>query len=153
MSSILKALRKVGEEKRVDQHAAPDLRLDQGITPVKSKLFLPLLIGIVLGAVVIAPLFLLASKESALVTKAYPVAKIPPVKNAQAVATSEEVVTVETKTVASVATVSLSPQNKIADQGRKDLTEPTKTSAVNLRPEPVTIPEPGKRVAPSLHRQ
>ncbi len=148
MSSILKALRKIGEEKRVDQHAAPDLRLDQGLTPVKSKPFLPLLIGIALGAVVIAPLFLLASKESTPVTKAHPVAKVPHAEKAQVVAKPEEAVAVETEVIASVTTVSVSPQNKIADQGRKDLTGPTKMSVVTSLPEPVAIAEQGKRAAP-----
>ncbi|MCK4508097.1 MAG: hypothetical protein KAU27_06140 [Desulfuromonadales bacterium] len=146
MSSILKALRKIGEEKRVDQHAAPDLRLDQGLTPVKSKPYLPLLIGIALGAVVIAPLFLLASKESAPFAKDHPVVKIPPVSKAQPVATPVETVFVETKVVASVATVSVSPQAKIADQSRKSPTDATKTSVVSLQQEPVTIPERDKKV-------
>lgn len=45
MSSILKALRKIEEEKRVASHAAPDLRVDQGGTPMKEGSFLPFLIS------------------------------------------------------------------------------------------------------------
>ena len=51
MSSILKALRKIEEEKRAEGQAAPDLRMDQGVAPVTSKPFLPLISGVALGAV------------------------------------------------------------------------------------------------------
>lgn len=51
MSSILKALRKIEEEKRVASHSAPDLRMDQGHSARKGWPFLPLVAGIVLGAV------------------------------------------------------------------------------------------------------
>ncbi len=75
MSSILKALRKIGEEERADQHAAPDLRLDHGLTPVQTKPFLPLLVGIALGAVVVGLLFLLPFNDSDSVTKVQPLVK------------------------------------------------------------------------------
>ena len=51
MSSILKALRKIEEEKRVANHAAPDLRMDQGNPGKKARPYLPLAAGIALGAV------------------------------------------------------------------------------------------------------
>jgi len=50
MSSILKALRKIEEEKRVTNHAAPDLRMDQGNSGKKARPYLPLVAGIALGA-------------------------------------------------------------------------------------------------------
>lgn len=50
MSSILKALRKIEEEKRVASHAAPDLRMDHGHSARKGWPFLPLVAGVALGA-------------------------------------------------------------------------------------------------------
>ena len=144
MSSILKALRKIGEEKRADQHAAPDLRLDQGLTPAKSKPFLPLLIGIILGAVVIGPLYLIASKDSASVTKVQPVAKdqpavkSQPVTKVQLVAKPAEPVIVETKSVDS-AEISKTPVVTL-------LPEPVTTPAPVITPKPVTIPEQDKKI-------
>ena len=54
MSSILKALRKIEEEKRVANHAAPDLRMDQGNSAKKARPYLPLVAGIALGAVCVS---------------------------------------------------------------------------------------------------
>jgi hypothetical protein len=54
MSSILKALRKIEEEKRVANHAAPDLRMDQGNSGKKVRPYLPLVAGIALGAVCVS---------------------------------------------------------------------------------------------------
>ena len=71
MSSILKAIRKVEEEKRVTSHAAPDLRSDQGATIHVKKSLGPLLIGMMLGAVCVG-LFLYASYEQENVVKAQP---------------------------------------------------------------------------------
>lgn len=57
MSSILKALRKIEEEKRRTGPAAPDIRSDQGVVPRKSRQWLPLLAGILLGALTVGVLF------------------------------------------------------------------------------------------------
>ncbi len=54
MSSILKALRKIEEEKRVANHAAPDLRMDQGNSGKKARPYLPVVAGIALGAVCVS---------------------------------------------------------------------------------------------------
>ena len=54
MSSILKALRKIEEEKRVASHAAPDLRMDQGNSGKKTLPYLPLVAGIALGVVCVS---------------------------------------------------------------------------------------------------
>jgi len=57
MSSILKALRKLEEEKRGGKLAAPDLRVDQGQSTRKRGLLLPTVTGGVLGAVIMGLLF------------------------------------------------------------------------------------------------
>jgi general secretion pathway protein B len=123
MSSILKALRKVGEEKRVDQHAAPDLRLDQGLTPVESKPFLPLLTGIALGAVIVGLFFLWVQKD------AEPVAKVAPLT------ATAQVVSVEKKTVDLAAPAKLLSKDKASDQSFKDLSESIKVPVVVVSPE------------------
>ncbi len=64
MSSILKSLRKIEEEKRGAVHAAPDLRVDQGFVPVKPKRLLPLLTGLALGAVIVGLFFLWPSRST-----------------------------------------------------------------------------------------
>jgi general secretion pathway protein B len=63
MSSILKALRKIEEEKRVASHAAPDLRMDQGGSVKKSWPLLPLVGGAALGAVCVGLLSFWLSPE------------------------------------------------------------------------------------------
>jgi general secretion pathway protein B len=57
MSSILKALRKLEEEKRGGKLEAPDLRVDQGQSVAVGKSLLPLIVGVVLGAVVVGLIF------------------------------------------------------------------------------------------------
>lgn len=123
MSSILKALRKVGEEKRVDQHAAPDLRLDQGLTHVEPKPFLPLLTGIALGAVFVGLFFLWVQKD------AEPVAKVNPS------AETSPVVSAERKTVDLDAPAKIPSEDKTSDQSLKDLSESIKIPVVVLSPE------------------
>ena len=63
MSSILKALRKIEEEKRVASHAAPDLRMDQGKAETKPRPLLPLIAGVALGAVCVGLFFLWSSSD------------------------------------------------------------------------------------------
>ena len=57
MSSILKALRKLEEEKRGGKLEAPDLRVDQGQSAAVGKSLLPLIVGVVLGALVVGLIF------------------------------------------------------------------------------------------------
>ena len=64
MSSILKALRKIEEEKRVANHAAPDLRMDQGNPGQKPRPYLPLAAGIALGAVCVSLFSLWLSSDT-----------------------------------------------------------------------------------------
>jgi|GEM_PF-1797809 len=63
MSSILKALRKLEEEKRGGKLEAPELRVDQGQPVTKPGPLVPLAVGILFGAVVVG-LFFLWSTES-----------------------------------------------------------------------------------------
>lgn len=58
MSSILKALRKLEEEKRGAKLAAPDLRVDQGRPEAAGRPFAPLAIGAVSGTVLVGLFFL-----------------------------------------------------------------------------------------------
>jgi len=129
MSSILKALRKVGEEKRVDQHAAPDLRLDQGLNPAESKPFLPLLTGIALGAVIVGLLFLWVQKGTE------PVAIVMPTTE------TAKVVTVGKKAVDFAAPVSISSDDMGSDQSLKTLSASTNVPVVVLSPEPKIVVE------------
>jgi general secretion pathway protein B len=57
MSSILKALRKLEEEKRGGKLEAPDLRVDQGQSVAVGKSLLPLIVGVVLGALAVGLIF------------------------------------------------------------------------------------------------
>lgn len=76
MSSILKSLRKIEEEKRGVVHAAPDLRVDQGFVPAKSKQLLPLLTGFALGAVIVGLFFLWSSRPTLPEVKSQPLAVV-----------------------------------------------------------------------------
>lgn len=129
MSSILKALRKVGEEKRVDQHAAPDLRLDQGLTLAESKPFLPLLTGIALGAVIVGLFFLWVQKD------AEPVAKVVPLTS------TAQVVSVEKKAVDLAVPANILTEEKTSDKSFEDLAESTKVPVVAVASEPKVVLE------------
>lgn len=136
MSSILKALRKIGEEKRIDQHAAPDLRLDQGVAAVASKPFLPLLTGIALGAVIVGLIFLWMQRGA------------EPVAKAQVVSEAKQVVAGGGNSVDSASIVSASPTINFPGQSLKDLAEASKVSVVTLSPDPVVIAESIDTVIP-----
>ncbi|MGK2905326.1 MAG: AMIN domain-containing protein [Desulfuromonadales bacterium] len=64
MSSILKSLRKIEKEQRAARQTAPDLMHDQGLAPVKARPLLPLLAGIILGAMIVAGWGLWSSRET-----------------------------------------------------------------------------------------
>jgi hypothetical protein len=86
MSSILKALRKIEEEKRVTNHAAPDLRMDQGNSGKKARPYLPLVAGIALGAVCVSLFGLWFSSDTpdiAIQSQQQP--RVPVVESKQAV--------------------------------------------------------------------
>jgi len=63
MSSILKALRKVEEEKRATSHAAPDFRSAQSNSAPRTKPFLSLLSGMILGVSCVLVVYFLLSDE------------------------------------------------------------------------------------------
>jgi hypothetical protein len=86
MSSILKALRKIEEEKRVANHAAPDLRMNQGNSGKKVRPYLPLVAGIALGAVCVSLFGLWFSSDTPeIVIQSQQQPMAPVVKNKQAV--------------------------------------------------------------------
>ena len=148
MSSILKSLRKIEEEKRGAGHAAPDLRVDQGFVPAKSKQLLPLLTGLTLGAVIVGLFFLWPSKPT-----------LPDVKNQPL-----SIVKNQPPTNANEAVPAVKPEPKTSDviqeervvtpvttdnSSRKaDLVEPSKTPVVTLPSEPVTATEDNSKIAP-----
>jgi len=134
MSSILKALRKVGEEKRVDQHAAPDLKLDQGFASVASKPFLPLLTGIALGALIVGLIFLWAQRG------AEPVAKVQPDSE------PKQMIPYRQNPVDSAARTIVHSTSNLPVQNLKDLAEASKVSVVTLSPEPVIAIESTNKV-------
>jgi hypothetical protein len=75
MSSILKALRKIDEEKRETKQAAPDLRIDQGFAPFKTYPLLLVSAGVVAGAVLVGLFFIWTSDKPAAVVFSQPVLK------------------------------------------------------------------------------
>ena len=136
MSSILKSLRKIEEEKRADKHVAPNLMVDQGLASVESKQFLPLLTGIALGAVIVGLIFLWAKKDSEPVVKAQPATE------------PKQIMAVERNSVDSASSVSASPTSILSDKSLKSLAEASKVSVVTLSPEPVIITESINKVVP-----
>lgn len=129
MSSILKALRKIGEEQRVDQDAAPDLRLDQGLAPVESKPFLPLLTGIALGAVIVGLFFLWVQNDAV------------PIANVEPLATTTPVVSVEKMTADLDAPANVLAEDKASDQSFESLSESLMIPVVTVSPEPEIVVE------------
>lgn len=72
MSSILKALRKIEEDKRTSQHAAPDLRTDQGRVVQKTGPWFPLVSGTIVGAVCVGLFFFWSSSSDIPVNSSRP---------------------------------------------------------------------------------
>ena len=140
MSSILKALRKIEEEKRVDKQAAPDLMSDQGIAPAKSKSLLFMLSGVVLGAAIVGLLFLLAPRESAPVVKTQPVSQpaeavtaVPKFQEATKAVPEQQAV----KAVPGEQTIEPTASLDAAGRNLRSLAEAGRVEVVSLAPEPV----------------
>ena len=156
MSSILKSLRKIEEEKRGAGHAAPDLRVDQGFVPTKSKQLLPLLTGLALGAVIVGLFFLWPSKPTLPDVKNQPLAvvkKQSPTMANEVVSTVKQEPTTsgagqEEKAVAPVTTVNSSQKTNLADQDLKAPAEPARVPVVTLSPEPVSATETNNKMTP-----
>lgn len=147
MSSILKALRKIEEEKRVAEHAVPDLRADQGRVPAKSRQILPLLTGTVLGAVLVGGLFLWSPGSNMSVAKHQPVATSGGiVSNGKQAAPVSDVTHGEV--VVDPAVPVVSPQTtKRIEQNLEPLAESNKKSVLTLSPEPLADAMPSASVA------
>lgn len=129
MSSILKALRKVGEEKRVDQYAAPDLRLDQGLASVESRPLLPLLTGIALGAVTVGLFFLWVKNE------------VEPAANVRPSVATVQTASIEKKAVDFAAPANFPSESKAPEQSLKALSEAIIVPTVTLSSEPHIVDE------------
>lgn len=146
MSSILKSLRKIEEEKRVAAHAAPDLCVDQGLTSAKSKPFLPLLAGIALGAVVVGLFFFWSSRNTA------------PVAKNQSLLKSDKVVSVgkqdlRTSGVEQKEMATTANSFQTINPAGRSLKNPTESSLVYVvtpQPEPATRATLKKEKAPDV---
>ena len=138
MSSILKALRKLEEEKRGGKLEAPDLRVDQGRPDAAGRTFVPLAIGTVSGIVLVGLFFLWSTGPqqvrdlvpSATRMPAAP-ANLPAQRSPQAIV-EKPVVSVPVKTLPRTsAPVSVDPETPVATAAA--VTEP-----VMPRAEPAT---------------
>lgn len=139
MSSILKALRKIDEEKRRAGRVAPDLSSDQGFIPRKSRQWLLLLGGILLGAVTVGVLFrvTLPVAVPSAGSLAAPQAADPAAVERQARTAAEE--GQPAQGAAAVAANSTTAIPSTAGQGVAVSEETTPVPVVVLPPEPVAI--------------
>lgn len=141
MTSILKALRKIEEEKRTDKHAAPDLMSDQGSAPAKSKPFKPLLAGVVLGALIVGLFFLWSSREVAPVLQAQSASKTEDFATVASQAQASASATQAQKATDSASTPDFYQKQALSGQSLKNLAESSKVSVATLPPEPVSVNE------------
>ena len=155
MSSILKALRKIEEEKRINQNAAPNLMSDQGFSQVRGKPLLFLAAGIALGAAMVGLVFLWPADELTPVVN--PLAKAEPGKTAVTIQEPQSVPEeVLVKEVVTPAVVEDSAQNpELSGQGLKSFAASGEVSGVALQPVTVEAVEqlkttPPKQVAPAV---
>lgn len=158
MSSILKALRKVEEEKRATAHVAPDLRSDQGRVERKGRPYLALVAGAALGVFCLGLVFLLAvdneepvAAPPEVVEQAKPLMPItqPPAREVviPVVEMPPEPVAVQTsKRATAKKTVSLEENTGLAAKAldRKPAQQTKKPS----RPEPETLSPPTQTMSP-----
>lgn len=146
MSSILKALRKLEEEKRGGKLEAPDLRFDQGQSTTARKSLLPLLVGIVLGGLIVGLIFFWptgTSQKPDVVQNMTPTALSPVIEPPVA---SPEVVTdpppPQTAKPLQTTTVLAKPEASVAAVVR----EPVVSRPVRMSPTPADIAEPAAPV-------
>ena len=150
MSSILKALRKIEEEKRVASHAAPDLRMDQGKAETKPRPLLPLIAGVALGAVCVGLFFLWSSSD-------FPEVASQPQPDAQVVVVgsnqAEQPVIVPEET-SLVTPLPAFPAPTAREKTPEKVVETSKIPEVILPAEPVPVvpatPEPIKTIEPQI---
>jgi len=156
MSSILKALRKIEEEKRVASHAAPDLRMDQGLAEPKPRPLLPLIAGVALGSVCVGFFFLWSSSDFTGVasqSQSQPQqqadAQVGVVGSNQA---EQPVIVLEEKSP--VTPLSAPPAPTVREKTPEKVVETSKIPEIILPAEPVpavfTTPEPIKTLEPPI---
>lgn len=140
MSSILKSLRKVQKEKYAETQAAPDLMTDQGAVPVKPSPFLPLLAGIVLGAVAVGGWELWTPRETtpAVVTQSIHGSGEAPRGTDRPSQISGSMQADKTKDM--LPDSSSSQERDLSGQGPGSRTEATAVTTVTLSPQPVMLP-------------
>jgi len=159
MSSILKALRKLEEEKRGGKLEAPDLRVDQGQSAAAGKSLLTLVAGVVLGVLVVGLLFFLPTgstekpdvvqSESPAPTSPVVVspAAEPPVASSQVVTDPPPApVTEKTMQVTSAPAKPVAPVAPV-------VSEPVAPTAVRAKPAPADIAEPVAPVEAVVKRE
>ena len=154
MSSILKALRKIEEEKRVASHAAPDLRMDQGLAEPKPRPLLPLIAGVALGSVCVGLFFLWSSSDF---TEVASQPQRQPQADAQVVVVEsnqaeQPVIVLEEKSP--VTPLSASPVPVVREKTPEKVLETSKIPEIILPAEAVpaflTTPEPVKTLEPPI---
>ncbi|MDG5467040.1 hypothetical protein P9J64_01735 [Deltaproteobacteria bacterium IMCC39524] len=154
MSSILKALRKIEEEKRVASHAAPDLRMDQGLAEPKPRPLLPLIAGVALGSVCVGFFFLWSSSSFTEVAsqpqrQLQADAQVLVVGSNQA---EQPVIVLEEKSP--VTPLSASPAPVVREKTPEIVVETSKVPEIILPAEPVpaffNTPEPIKTLEPPI---
>lgn len=140
MSSILKALRKIEEKKQVNKTAAPDLMSDQGFVPFKPKPFVPVLAGVVIGAVLVGLLFTWVVTAPTSVVTTQPESKP---EHAAGVSVAQKTSSAEKEEKASDSASNLNPLqlNTSYSQNLHSLAESAKVSVVTLSPEPAAFAE------------
>jgi hypothetical protein len=152
MSSILKALRKIEEVKRVAESTTPDLTHDQGAVYTKSSALRPLFAGIALGAMMVGLLIFVLSMSTADLETRQPTVKplviATPEPPAQAPFPSVQrevpVVSLPATNLTTMITPAVPEHNSIKDVDAGQLPVvvlPRETIAVNVagRPEPVLV--------------
>jgi len=147
MSSILKALRKLEEEKRGGKLEAPDLRVDQGQSVAASKSLLPLIVGVVLGALIVGLVFFWPTgsiQKPEVVQNVTPTAVSPVIEPPVA---SPQVVTdpppaPQTAKPLQVTTAPAKPEASVAPV----VSEPVLSRPVRMIPAPADIAKPAASV-------
>ena len=143
MSSILKALRKLEEEKRGGKLEAPDLRVDQGQSTTVRKSLLPLVVGVVLGALIVGLIFFwptVTPQKPDIVQSVNPTALSPIIEPPVA---SPEVATdpppaPQTAKPLQATTTLAKPEASVAPV----VSEPVVSRPVRMTPAPADIAEP-----------
>jgi len=162
MSSILKALRKLEEEKRGGKLQAPDLRVDQGQSTTARKSLLPLIVGVVLGALIVGPIFFwpIGTPQKPDVVRSDPSKTASPVTVPPAA--SQPVVTdpppaPETVRKVQVTSVFDKPEAPVAPRVAKPVlpadSEPVVSKGDHVIPAPAVIAEPVSPVKVAVRQE